>query len=161
MEGNGSLNKTKNTITRNGSFTNLLNSKPKLKSKQYIEFFKYDKQAYKVSSCTSLNNDNSNDSVLFLDVNKSFTNQLLAVKSNYEIRYLSVNNTGITDQISYLEHEGRINDTAYLKNPEQNEDQKHAFFSVSDDGMIKLWDIRAKNSVHTIKSNNFINFRQN
>ena len=82
--------------------------------------------------------------------NKSFPSEFACVKSDNTINYFKISENDVFLLNCYKEHTAKINDICFFDQTQNPFDK--SFLTASSDSTIKIWDIRCKTSVTTLKS---------
>ena len=92
------------------------------------------------------------NSVLKLKINPNIPTDFLIINSNFTMNYLKISpqNSQITLNGIYKEHNSRINDISFFHSNESP--MKESFISGDNDGKILIWDSRSKNSSYNLST---------
>ena len=113
------------------------------------------KYTFNILSSVNINEitKDPNNSVLKIKINPNKQGEFIIVNSNFTMNYLSYNSPNISLSCNgvYSEHKSRINDISFFHSNQSP--LSESFVSGDNDGIILLWDSRAKSSSYKLSTN--------
>ncbi len=93
---------------------------------------------------------NENTSVSMVRENKSQPSEFACVKSDNTINYFRLTENEVFLLNCFNEHTAKVNDICFFDKTQYP--FENCFITASSDSTLKIWDIRTKSSVTTLKS---------
>jgi WD40 repeat protein len=110
---------------------------------------KFIKSSYDINQIAGEKGENA---ILKIVQNPNLKSNFGLISSSFNIIYLSIKEDGVYQLSSHKEHTERVNDICFFNNQNSESQFQNSFFSGSSDGTFKLWDLRCKESLKTVKT---------